>query len=293
MLAGRQPPSLGVFFLTACCLLSTSASPLLADAGPPLITDDPDTPGSNRWEINFAGLLERSARERFLQSPDFDINYGLGDSLQLKIELPWLLHDTEDAPRESGLGNTQIGVKWRFMDEGRSGVSLSVYPQFEFNNPTSAALRGVVDEGTEFLLPVELERALGPVTINGEIGYSFHQTTPDEVIYGLALDYTPTKKLKLLSEIHTVAERGPGQGQRVFNLGMARDINDTYTLLASAGRSLAHPEPSQPSLIIYLGLQLHLKGPSHAPAAHLCRKTHPPFRSLAFCTHTDILPASS
>jgi len=228
------------------------------------LTDDPNTPGPNRWEINFAWILDRNEQEGSLHSLNFDINYGLGDRVQLKFELPWILHDTDDSPRESGVGNRLVGLKWRFLDEDRHGVSISIYPQIEFGGRTSSGSESAaVDEDRGLLLPVELERTVGPVTINAEVGYTVQQNSSDEVLYGLALSYAPTRKLDLLAEIHAVADRGSGNSERVFNLGWTLDLNETYTLLASAGRSLGQPEPDQPNLLIYLGLQLHLGRLSH------------------------------
>jgi len=246
-----------------CCLLALPAGRILAAAGPPLLTDDPNTPGPNRWEINTAWTLDRSAQEGSLHALNFDINYGLGDRVQLKFEFPWLLHDADDSPRESGVGDKLVGLKWRFLDQEQHAVSLSVYPQVEFGGDSSSGSETADDGGRELILPVELERTLGPVAIDAEVGYTYQQDSSDEVLYGLALSYAPTKKLDLLGEIHAVAERGSGDDERVFNLGLTLDFDETYTVLASAGRSLGQPEPDEPNLLVYLGLQLHLGKSSH------------------------------
>ena len=51
-------------------------------AGPPLITDDPGTPGDGRWEINLPITLEQTRSQRLFEAPLFDINYGLGERTQ-------------------------------------------------------------------------------------------------------------------------------------------------------------------------------------------------------------------
>ncbi len=68
--------------------LSTRA--VLAQGGPPLITDDPGTPGDGNWEINIAFTAEKRKTVRSYENPILDINYGLGDRIQLKYEVPWL-----------------------------------------------------------------------------------------------------------------------------------------------------------------------------------------------------------
>jgi len=73
-----------VSFLIILPGLSTRA--VLAQGGPPLITDDPGTPGDGKWEINVAFEAEKRGTQRSYAIPLLDINYGLGDRIQLKYE---------------------------------------------------------------------------------------------------------------------------------------------------------------------------------------------------------------
>jgi hypothetical protein len=56
----------------------------LGQGGPPFRTDDPETPGDHHWEIKFGSIGDRNPAAGAYQVPDFDINYGLGDRIQLK-----------------------------------------------------------------------------------------------------------------------------------------------------------------------------------------------------------------
>jgi hypothetical protein len=47
---------------------------VLAQGGPPMITDDPDTPGPGYWEINVVRILEKSRLERRLEGPLAELN---------------------------------------------------------------------------------------------------------------------------------------------------------------------------------------------------------------------------
>ena len=171
-------------------------------AGPPLLTDDPDTPGDKNWEINVAFTLDKLQTESTYETPLIDLNYGVGENIQLKYEVPWLIFQEQGIGTKSGMGNSLVGVKWRFLDEDKSGVNMSVYPQFEFNPPTSSARRGLVDEGTNLLLPVEVSKKFGPVLINGELGDTIRQHGVDEWFYGLIFGYQIQENLTFLSEIH-------------------------------------------------------------------------------------------
>jgi hypothetical protein len=100
-----------------------------AQGGSPFKTDDPETPGNKHWEINFGWLGERSAGEGSYSMPDVDLNYGLGDRIQLKFELPIVIHEIRQLPGEAGqitpatqarlelgAGESLLGVKWRFYE---------------------------------------------------------------------------------------------------------------------------------------------------------------------------------
>jgi hypothetical protein len=100
--------------MLAICVLSMRAG---AQGGPPLITDDPDTPGPGYWEINVVSILEKSRLERRLEGPLADINYGVGRRIQLKFEMPWLSVRETGMPVEAGPGNALLGVKWRFLGQ--------------------------------------------------------------------------------------------------------------------------------------------------------------------------------
>jgi len=98
-----------------------------AQGGPPFRTDDPETPGNKHWEINFGWIGDRNPQAGAYQVPDFDINYGLGDRIQLKYEIPIAIEETRVQPATvdgpalpgqaiGGLGESLLGIKWRFYE---------------------------------------------------------------------------------------------------------------------------------------------------------------------------------
>lgn len=245
---------IALFVLT----LSVSAPRALdAQGGPPLLTDDPATPGNKHWEINVGLTADRSRAESILETPRIDVNYGLGDHIQLKYEVPWVRLDSNHEQARSGLGNSLLGVKWRFMDEERRGVAVSMYPQLEFNNPTSSARRGLVEQGMQFLLPVEMARRVGPVEVNGEFGYRFIEHRSDEWLYGLALGRQVLPRLELLGEMHGTARRDFGEDQLVFNVGGRFRLDHTLLLLFTGGRSIRDLPSEHTTLIAYVGMQFN------------------------------------
>ncbi len=110
-----------------------------AQGGPPLITDDPDTPGPGFWEINLSAITEKSHREGRVEGPLADINYGVGHRIQLKFEIPWVSQSETGKQLQSGIGNSLIGVKWRFVGGEKQKIAWATYPQLEINTSRSMA----------------------------------------------------------------------------------------------------------------------------------------------------------
>jgi len=238
-------------------LAAVAPQMLRAQGGPPLLTDDPGTPGNRHWEINMGFTLERSSAATLLETPRIDLNYGLGERIQLKYELPWRVLDPSGAGTRSGLGNSLMGVKWRFMDEERHGISVSIYPQLEFNNPTSSADRALAEKGRQFLLPVETSKHVGPLELNLEFGHLFRESLPDEWLYGLAVAHRLHPRLELLGELHGTALRNFAQDELLFDLGGRFRLNRYLVLLFTTGRSIRGVPGEAPSLFGYWGLQLN------------------------------------
>jgi len=170
-----------LLFLVAVCVAALPRR-VVAQGGPPLLTDDPETPGNGHWEINVAWTLSQKQNKRLFAIPLIDINYGLGQQIQLKAEVPWLVLQERRGGTQSGLGSANFGVKWRFLDKNRHGFAMSTYPQLEIRTFASSVRRGLIDQGGELLLPVEISRELGSVTLNGEVGYQVVQRETDEVL---------------------------------------------------------------------------------------------------------------
>src|SRR5256885_12799583 len=222
-----------LLFLVAMCVASLPKQ-VVAQGGPPLITDDPETPGNGHWEINVGWTLSQKRNARLFAIPLLDVNYGFGEHVQLKAEVPWLVLRGRGAKTQSGIGSANFGVKWRFLDKDRHSFAMSTYPQLEFRTSGSSVRRGLIEQGGELRLPVEISREFGPVTIDGEVGYQVVQREKDEVLYGLVVRGEINKRLELVGEIHGTAKRNFAGNELIFNVGGRLRMSKNYTLLFSA-----------------------------------------------------------
>jgi hypothetical protein len=239
--------------------MSTSAVLVLCQGGPPLLTDDPGTPGNHNWEINSAYTIESRAKDSEYEAPLLDINYGWGERVQLKLELPWIVR-RENSESHSGLGNSLLGVKWRFVDNKKYGLQISTYPQLELNNPVRSVQRELVERGPGFLLPIEITKKVGPLELNAESGYWFQRTSSRRWMAGLAAGHEVNRRLELLTEVYSIGSDGGRDNTWDFGgrVGLCRSVN----LLFMAGRSFSPVRSGQPKLIGYFGVQFLLPPPN-------------------------------
>jgi hypothetical protein len=262
-----------VSFVVFFFLLLLSATPGFAQGGPPYYTNDPGTPGPFNWEINLGYMPFFYSGQSVSHTPDVDINFGIGDRIQLTYENAWLrVQNPSTAPQfgrtQFGMGQSNPGVKWRFYDAGEDGLSVSVFPQFFLNNPNDAVRRGITAASQSFLLPFEFSKKLGPVDVDYEVGYQAVHRGPDGWITGLVVGHDFTSKLEGDIEFYDqgtfhTSENQPSANQPTIDFGARYKIHSPIIFLLMAGRSLEPTRSNQAYFLGYFGIQILLPPKSY------------------------------
>jgi hypothetical protein len=233
-----------------------TAPSVFAQGGPPLITDDPGTPGNKHWEINIAFTETRLATGVVYELPHLDLNYGYGDNVQLKLEGPLTIFNGDGSTSFTGLGYTNWGVKWRFQNDSKTRPALSTYPQIIFVGNQRLAQLGAVDPGTDLFLPLEVMKSFGNLQLDAEAGVMFRQFADNQYWSGICGEYDFTKSFALLGEVHLIDTSSFGEDQIVWNIGFKQDLSENQSLIFSAGRTFASPNDDNPSFLMYAGIQV-------------------------------------
>jgi hypothetical protein len=187
--------------------------------------------------------------------PQLDLNYGWGERVQLKLKPRVVVLDPPDEGVRAGAGNIQFGFKWRFLDEDKHGLAMSIYPQADFNSPGRSFARGLVDEGHELFLPVQLARRFGRTRLYFDGGYNLRERREDEWIFGFAAEYPLADKFNVLGELRDIAQHDFGDHELFFNVGFKWKLHKEWALLAAAGRTLREARGERTAVLSYLGLQ--------------------------------------
>jgi hypothetical protein len=226
-----------------------------AQGGPPLVTDDPDTPGNGRLEINLATIATHTTGRWSVAAPDADINFGCGDAVQLTAEIPWTLVTGSGAGWDAGLGSAQLGVKWRFLDHPDLGFTLSTFPKFTSAWVQASRRRGIADAGHEFLLPLEAATQLGGFGLDAELARNFAGDAPGQWQFGAIAEHAcGGGKVECMLELR---ERlGGGDQQTLVNLGLHWKLSQSLALIGAAGHEFGRASADQQRALLYMGIQI-------------------------------------
>jgi hypothetical protein len=242
--------------VSAATLLAPSLA--RAQGGPPYLTNDPGTPGNANWEINLGSMQTIARGVSSYQVPQIDLNFGLGDRIQLTYEIPYILQTRTGAPSENGWSNAYPGVKWRFLDGGEEGWQASVFPQIETGASQLALQKGIAAPGPRYLLPLEVAKKIGPLDLDFEAGYYFPGRGPKERILGLVVGRPVTERLELDAEIYDDRAWDAMPHSTTLDFGGRYKLSRGVIALFMAGSSLNGFSDGQPRYIGYLGIQLLL-----------------------------------
>lgn len=258
-MTGRSPirPHTSYQIRPVVLLLVSVLVATVAQAGPPFVTDDPDIPPVHGWEINVPITLERETGEDVFEMPLLDVNYGLTANVQLMAEVAFLNVRLDGGRSERGLSDTGLGVKWRFLEEGRAQPQVAFYPKVTI--PTGDSGRGMGEGKPSYVLPLVAQKSWGPWTAFGNLGVVL-QTGPEKRHFwfrGLAVVREVGRRLELGGEVYANSPTDWDEPSSLgFNLGGTWQVADAVGALFSAGRTVR----SEPATTIYLGIQVLMGG---------------------------------
>ena len=225
--------------------------PAVGLAGPPYTTDDPEPVEYQHWEFYLASQLSKDTDGWSGTCPHFEMNYGAYKNLQLHVIAPLSFVQPTEASSHMGYGDTELGAKYRFIEEGKWRPQIGIFPIVEV--PTGN--KGLGNGHTQVFLPIWLQKSFGKWTSYGGGGYWINPGTGNKnfSFVGWQIQRKLNERLSVGTEIyHTSAKEIEGKSETRFNVGMVYDFNERHHLLFSAGRGITGENKAQ----FYIGYQL-------------------------------------
>jgi hypothetical protein len=138
-----------------------------------------------------------------------------------------------------GYGDTEFGVKYRFIQEGKVIPQVGIFPLVEF--PSGDQKRGLGEPRIRAFFPIWVQKGFGPWTVYGGGGY-WYNPGPDNRNYwqtGLVIMRELSKTVSVGVEGYDFTARQKGDKNQVgVNIGAVVNITEDHHILLSVGRDI-------------------------------------------------------
>ncbi len=210
-----------------------------AFAGPPFLTDDPEPVDYQHWETYLFGIGDHSHGNYSISGPAVEVNYGALPDTQLHLIVPMTTVGGPGLKTMSGLGDTEFGIKYRFIHETNGWPQVGIFPFAEL--PTGDANRGLGNGQTWFKLPVWAQKSWEPWTTYGGGGMALNPA-PGQRNYafgGWQVQRDLTEHLALGAEFYGQGrDNAFDHGYGALNAGGTYKITEHFSLLFTGGHSI-------------------------------------------------------
>ena len=250
-----------------CAAVMAALAPQPASAGPPFQTDDPEPVPYQHFEFYTFSIGTAIRGDTQGEAPAWEFNYGLVPNGQIHIVAPMVVEGAAGSPAQFGYGDTELGFKYRFIDEDKNGSRpmVGVYPFLEL--PTGDQSRALGAGYMRAYFPLWIQKSFGDWTTYGGGGYWINHGADtvdrDYWFFGWLLQRKVTKQLTIGAEVfHQTATLAFGATNPIFvrpttgfNIGAVYDFDEHNHLLVSAGAGLQNA-PETNLFSWYLGYQI-------------------------------------
>lgn len=213
--------------------------PANAFAGPPYITDDPEPVEYQHWEIYFASQFLKQPEAWTGTGPHLEVNYGPVPNVQLHVIAPLVFDAPNEGATSYGYGDTELGIKFRFIQEGDWMPQVGTFPLLEV--PSGSHDRNLGSGHLQTLLPMWLQKSMGKWTAYGGGGYWINPGADNRNWWftGLVIQRQVLPNLTPGFELfHGTSQEVGGPPEAGINLGLIWDLTDTQHIILSAGPAI-------------------------------------------------------
>ena len=214
----------------------------LAVGGPPFLTDDPEPVDYHHGEFYVSSQVSHDSDGWSGTSPHAEANYGILPDAQLHLIVPVAFTAPDHGTAHVGVGDVEMGLKYRFVSEAENRPQVGVFPLVEL--PTGSHDRGLGSGGAQVFLPLWVQKSVGHWTTYGGAGYGIHsgEGNRDWWAAGWLVQRQLTGSWTLGAELYreTAREDG-GEAETRLNVGNIIDLSESSHLLLSAGPVVEGP----------------------------------------------------
>jgi cobalt/nickel transport protein len=168
----------------------------------PLTTDDAYTVERGAFQLEAGVDTTRQDNHDREYNPGLTLTYGLLEQLDLGIGSGYLFFDPKEGKRENGLGDTELKLKYRPIDEKDWIPSLAISGMLKI--PTASKSKGLGSGQTDFgINAIATKKIAERWIVHLNLGYTFigENGVNNEMNYSLGGQFILTDKWALVGEV--------------------------------------------------------------------------------------------
>jgi hypothetical protein len=219
-------------------------------AGPPFQTDDPEPVEYKHWEYYISSINSLQHNSFSGTLPHFEVNYGLIRNVQVHLLLPLNYTLMQHQNMHYGYGYTELGMKYRFIQETDHSPQVGVFPILEIPTvPANEFNNGRV----QLYLPIWVQKSWDKLTTYGGGGFWINPGTGNTNWYfaGWEAQYDFLKAFTLGCELYYHSSMTvDSKSSMGFNLGGLVNSSEKAHFIFSVG----HTFINESSINAYAGL---------------------------------------
>lgn len=244
---------LATALFAACCgaLLASR----VALAGPPFMTDDPVPLEYRHSEFYAFSTWNRSSGTTDYQLPAFEYNTSFKEDTMVHVVVPFAGLSPDRGSHQYGLGDVELGFKYRFVHETDTRPQVGIFPLYEL--PTGNQNEGLGNGKPWWMFPIWVQKSFGRWTTYGGGGRAFNNAAGmrDYDYGGWLLQRDVSVKLTLGGEVFAQGSPSDGEGHSTYvNFGgyyNGIQACGGCSLLFRAGHSVAGQSQLEGYLALY------------------------------------------
>jgi len=207
-------------------------------AGPPFLTDDPEPVSFKHWEFYISSINTVHSDNWTGTSPHFEVNYGLIPNVQIHLLLPVNYSHTLHQKTDVGYGDTEFGLKYRFLSETENRPQLGIFPVIQIptlKNPKFS------NGKTQLFLPVWAQKSWGKLTSYGGMGYNINPGINNKnwILTGWEIQYDFSPLIMLGGELYNRSpDTNASKSVTGCSVGGSINFTEKFHFIFSLGHSL-------------------------------------------------------
>ena len=187
-----------------------------------------------------------------MTGPAVEYNYEPTRDVMLHVIVPYMSVFPDAGPTVRGMGDMELGFKYRFVRESGAVPEIGIFPAVEV--PTGDASEGLGNGRAWYRFPLWMQKSWGAWTSYGGGGYAYNDAPGQQDYWfgGWVLQRDLGERLTLGGELYTQgADAAGGRSTTIANVGGFWNLTPGFSLLFSGGRSISGESHSVAYFALY------------------------------------------